>query len=492
MPRKSSKNTDSISAIHRRRSNRTIPTAPSTTTASASASASASPAPTAFPAPIHVPLTTPIANPKNIDDINWRHPAELSPIYPTLSTQVDIIPLLQRQCFSIPPQPSDPKEQFCEIGIVGGPKVLLPLGYRIPLMFCGKYLWESVRLVLTSEDPPPEVEWENYKFDLLNLSRLCFLFLESARVAMGKKGKGGLSARWRSQMFDRVLTRYWWGWMVNREEYVRAFWMEFKEEEYERDVCRRDWKSMTLKGHKGFHLTPTELASGITAAQYTAGLTPLYDPYPNLYPTAFASLASVAPTPKIVAYKWDNEAYARANELVITGTRVDDDPRYVRIREEERRGYREGEWEGEEGRRRKRIKIEVDGGGVGLGFGTSVNASASKGGGVDKDGDIEMSSIHLNIIPTPPPHPYPHLLSSSPLSPVPLSPTSPTLSLSLPPPTPTPASASETPTPTLEAVANALALPALVPPMFRLAVVRVLRWGWWKGDLRVGVYRCRL
>ncbi|TFK37203.1 hypothetical protein BDQ12DRAFT_667148 [Crucibulum laeve] len=199
------------------------------------------------------------------ETILWKHPAELEFIYPDDYSQSDIISFLIQNAFSIPPPPpttgksgsaapSTPgapttpggssdapssMEDFTVITAVDGTPTILPLGYRIPLMFAAKYLWDSVRLVLTSVDPPPETEWEAYKYDILNLSRLCSAFLAEARNAMKARRGKGMSKRWRSQMFDRVLTRYHWGWLVNREEYIRAFWNEFREDEYEKDVLRR-------------------------------------------------------------------------------------------------------------------------------------------------------------------------------------------------------------------------------------------------------------
>ncbi|KAF8990980.1 hypothetical protein BDQ17DRAFT_338181 [Cyathus striatus] len=181
MPRKSTKNKDSISAAQRRRSGRVAPPPPVPSVSTEISS----------PSPSLTSPSVPVVNPKNIDDINWRHPSELAQIFPEKNTQADIIPILQSQAYSVPGQPADPKDPFCEITLaIDNSKIIVPVGYRIPLMFCAKYLWESVRLVLTSDDPSPEEEWQNYKFDLVNLSRLCFMFLQSARTGMIKKRKG--------------------------------------------------------------------------------------------------------------------------------------------------------------------------------------------------------------------------------------------------------------------------------------------------------------
>ncbi|KAF8990981.1 hypothetical protein BDQ17DRAFT_338192 [Cyathus striatus] len=215
-------------------------------------------------------------------------------------------------------------------------------------------------------------------------------------------------------MFDRVLTRYWWGWMVNREEFMRAFWMEFKEEEYERDVCRRDWKTMTLKGHNGFYLTPSEQQNGITAEQFTAGLTPIYSsPTPSPSPTTLSrSLPSPQPQAQprastITSYKWDNTTYALANELVVTGTHISSDPVHVALRRAEKEWEEDG-WEGEEGRKRKRMKeMGVVMRELGLG-GEVDNAIVGEVGGdmnsvVVGDVQVPQTPVPLRGLPTPPP-----------------------------------------------------------------------------------------
>lgn len=59
--------------------------------------------------------------------------------------------------------------------------VLLPKAYRVPLMFVAKFQWESLRLVLTSADPASE--WDEFRFDIVHLSRLCRHLLEEAERA---------------------------------------------------------------------------------------------------------------------------------------------------------------------------------------------------------------------------------------------------------------------------------------------------------------------
>ncbi|KAF8886698.1 hypothetical protein CPB84DRAFT_1538165 [Gymnopilus junonius] len=212
-----------------------------------------------------------------------------------------------------------------DAGSINKDGVLLPRAYRVPLMFVAKFQWESLRLVLTSANP--KEEWEEYKFDIVHISRLCQHLFEQAREAakkalavnpsgisiigsnrsgsVGKGVKGGSSLlelgvgagpgagpgasalgmkrvhtavegvfdkTWRSPMFDRVLTRFYRKWFVSREWSLKNFYEEFDEEEYEIDVLKYDWARWAIKGHKGFILTKEEVQGGITAEQYMRGL----------------------------------------------------------------------------------------------------------------------------------------------------------------------------------------------------------------------------
>lgn len=47
-------------------------------------------------------------------------------------------------------------------------------------------------------------------------------------------------------MFDRALTRYYKRWLVNREEFLRDFYIEFEEEEYEKDILRYGAWSLSI------------------------------------------------------------------------------------------------------------------------------------------------------------------------------------------------------------------------------------------------------
>ncbi|KAH6867885.1 hypothetical protein BKA70DRAFT_1579019 [Coprinopsis sp. MPI-PUGE-AT-0042] len=185
----------------------------------------------------------------------------------------------------IPNLSKDPRlaRTFTEIACPDGTTTLLPKGYRVPLMFVAKFLWESLRLVLTSVNP--DGEWEEFRFDIVHLSRLSSHLLKAARTAttpsslsgpphISAKGDrvGTMDRAWRCGLFDRALTRFYRRWMICREWSVKLFFEEFGEEEYAVDVLKYDWPRWVLKGHKGFVLTKEEVDSGISAEQFTAGL----------------------------------------------------------------------------------------------------------------------------------------------------------------------------------------------------------------------------
>ena len=47
-----------------------------------------------------------------------------------------------------------------------------------------------------------------------------------------------MSRKWRCSTFDRALVRYNKNWLISREEFLRDFYIEFENEEYEKDVLR--------------------------------------------------------------------------------------------------------------------------------------------------------------------------------------------------------------------------------------------------------------
>jgi len=106
-------------------------------------------------------------------------------------------------------------------------------------MFVAKFQWDSLKLVLTS--PDPQKEWEEYKFDIIHLCRLCeSLLIQAAEAQMQAGGTGakGIDRLWRSATFDRVLTRFYHRWFVSREWSIRKFWEEFDDDEYDGDILK--------------------------------------------------------------------------------------------------------------------------------------------------------------------------------------------------------------------------------------------------------------
>jgi hypothetical protein len=54
-----------------------------------------------------------------------------------------------------------------------------------------------------------------------------------------RKRMGGMHRAWRCATFDRTLIRYFRRWLVSREDFLREFWLEYDEEEFEVDVLKR-------------------------------------------------------------------------------------------------------------------------------------------------------------------------------------------------------------------------------------------------------------
>lgn len=182
------------------------------------------------------------ASTKNVDETNssshsptlregWKHPAELQYLRRADWSQDLMITYLCQKAFTVPPRQTNTTLSYTEITrSYSGEKISIPRGYRIPLMFVAKFQWESLRLVLNSAS-----EWEEYKFDIIHLSRLCTHFFKQAKTAASENK---LTKAWRSPMFDRALIRFYRKWMVSREWSVKKFWEEFDEDEYTLDVLK--------------------------------------------------------------------------------------------------------------------------------------------------------------------------------------------------------------------------------------------------------------
>ena len=161
----------------------------------------------------------------------WKHPAELQYIRRADWSQDLMITYLCQKAFTVPPRQLNTTLSYTEITrSFSGEKIHVPRGYRIPLMFVAKFQWDSLQLVLNSTS-----EWEEYKFDIIHLSRLCTHFFKQAKSAASENK---LTKSWRSPMFDRALIRFYRKWMVSREWSVKKFWEEFEEDEYKLDVLK--------------------------------------------------------------------------------------------------------------------------------------------------------------------------------------------------------------------------------------------------------------
>ncbi|KAJ6615085.1 hypothetical protein B0H10DRAFT_107915 [Mycena sp. CBHHK59/15] len=249
---------------------------PSTPTPPRSASAivklepATTPIPSSSTASLKITIPAPVpatpASPRT-----WRHPAELPYIRARGKTWDDlaILAFLTAHAFSVPPRGASTADPWVHIICADGQVTVLPRGYRIPLLWVAKFQWTSLALVLSAHETIRKREWNNTKFEILHIARLCAGLLEGARAEMVG---GGMDRGWRCAMFDRALRRYWHDWMIMRDEFVRDFWREFDEEEYEGDVLKLGWGQWVLKGHKGFTLTKQEVLNGITAQEFMEGL----------------------------------------------------------------------------------------------------------------------------------------------------------------------------------------------------------------------------
>ncbi|KAJ7676801.1 hypothetical protein DFH06DRAFT_1122101 [Mycena polygramma] len=201
---------------------------------------------------------------------NWRHPDELAYIRNPGKTWNDmaIVRFIAANAFSVPPRGTHSMEPWVQVRCANGTDIVLPRGYRLPLLWVAKYQWKSVQLVLTAEQR--QTEWDGAKFEILHIARLCAGLLARAKAQWDENGV--MERGWRCAQFDRALHRYWHDWLIMRDEFVRDFFREFGEEEYQIDVLKFTWSRWVLKGHKGFTLTAGESADGITAEQFMHGL----------------------------------------------------------------------------------------------------------------------------------------------------------------------------------------------------------------------------
>lgn len=171
----------------------------------------------------------------------WEHPAELKYITPNL-TPSEIIFYLISNSFSIPARTSGKagNPPFFVVTGLTGQKTILPVGYRIPLLFLAHFQWDSLKLVLTASSR--ESEWSDYKFGILHVCRLCTVLLNAAQDEVQITNDDGISRgidrKWRCPTFDRALARYRLRWFLSTPSQVEEFWETYQEDEYNKDPLR--------------------------------------------------------------------------------------------------------------------------------------------------------------------------------------------------------------------------------------------------------------
>ncbi|KAJ7229845.1 hypothetical protein GGX14DRAFT_691979 [Mycena pura] len=220
---------------------------------------------------VPVPIPAP-ASVRSSPSRDWRHPDELPYIKSPGKTWNDmaIVRFLTAHAFSVPPRSTNRHDPWVTVRRADGIDFVLPRPYRIPLMWVAKFQWSSMQIVLTAEER--QREWDETKFELLHIARLCATLLDKARAHFDEVG--AIDRGWRCPTFDRALRRYWHKWLImgKKNEMVCLFFDEFGEEEYANDVLELPWGRWVLKGHKGFLLTSEEIANGITKEVFMEGL----------------------------------------------------------------------------------------------------------------------------------------------------------------------------------------------------------------------------
>jgi len=161
---------------------------------------------------------------------------------------------LYAHAFSIPARDYNPAAPFVYVHLAndhgGEPDIIpLPHGYRLPLMFVGKYLWETILSSLSSA----QESWDIEKSNLLHISRLCENTFARARV---KITKGGMEKGWRCLIFDRFLARLYKHWIKNDSSSNADFLKVHGSKEYDRNVLRHgaDLLASTFKILLIFHV----------------------------------------------------------------------------------------------------------------------------------------------------------------------------------------------------------------------------------------------
>ena len=207
-------------------------------------------------------------------DLDWDYTARTVREWSTDA----ILSHLWKNTFSIPAREYNPSAPFVWIKNDSGDSIVLPHGYRLPLMFVAKYCWEVTFKKVGSED-----SWRKAKGNVFHLSRLCQNLFRRAKAK--KELRGGMEKGWRCLMFDRLLARFYKHWSRNDPVGGKKFLVEHSVKEYDRDVLKHgelhqlslqhptyffllDWKRWCLRGLDGIKMTDDEVANGITIEQF--------------------------------------------------------------------------------------------------------------------------------------------------------------------------------------------------------------------------------
>lgn len=216
----------------------------------------------------------------------WRHTADLEYIGPdhhkaSMWPDFSMLSYMVHTRISIPPRSDSRSDPWVTVHASHLGNVTVPRGYRVPLLWLARVQWESLKLLLTVARPL----WDLIKWDVMHLARMSAEFLGRASVVKQMK------RQWRDIGFDRAMTRFFNGWMGCSDEFISDFYHEFRDEEYKDDLLVRSasfelcdtcpslifsiigWAQKVPKGIQGFVITEQELVDGITADQFTAGLT---------------------------------------------------------------------------------------------------------------------------------------------------------------------------------------------------------------------------
>ncbi|KAF8886683.1 hypothetical protein CPB84DRAFT_1850033 [Gymnopilus junonius] len=177
--------------------------------------------------------------------------------------------LTQRAVVSIPQREYNPSAPFVHVKTSYG-TVALPHGYRTPLSFVVKYIWESVLEALKDER-----RWKKDRVAIFHLWRVCESLLRRAEVKAG--WMGGMEKVWRCPIFDRLLTRFYKHSARCDPLAVEEFLEDYGEREYDRDVQKHDWKRWCMRGLNGVQMTEEEVCNGITDTEFKRSVRPADD-----------------------------------------------------------------------------------------------------------------------------------------------------------------------------------------------------------------------